>query len=75
MAIVKKTGPTAKRFPFNVNYNPELRYNWETGRFENDAAKYDPAPGDQCMYGLDASGTRGTLKMRSPSSGTTTTTR
>ena len=53
MAIVKKTGPTAKRFPFNVNYNPELRYNWETGRFENDAAKYDPAPGDQCMYGLD----------------------
>jgi len=53
MAIVKKTGPTAKRFPFNVNYNPELRYNWETGRFENDAAAYDPAPGDQCMYGLD----------------------
>ena len=53
MAIVKKTGPTAKRFPFNINYNPELRYNWETGRFENDAAAYDPAPGDQCMYGLD----------------------
>ena len=46
MAIVKKTGPTAKRFPFNVNYNPELRYNWETGRFENDAAAYDPAPGE-----------------------------
>ena len=45
MAIVKKTGPTAKRFPFNINYNPELRYNWETGRFENDAAAYDPAPG------------------------------
>jgi len=35
------------------HYDKSLKYNWETGHFDNDVAEYDPAPPDCCQYGLD----------------------